>query len=166
MQCTWQTRSGIGGDRGADLGILAARMQGAEPAGNDVSTLLDGMKARAARAHARLKSIGVPTHERIWWLPDHPYHHAVTLLPCCHEHHRPAPEFAIDSLLEEARFEPSVPPLDTDLSGPLLVVGGPSALPLGQIGSLFSCFLRLTVMRQQRWAPNGGGCVMNISMQS
>jgi len=36
-------------------------MQGAEPAGNDVSTLLDGMKARAARAHARLKSIGVPT---------------------------------------------------------------------------------------------------------
>src|ERR1700681_2742655 len=29
--------------------------------GNDVSTYLDGMKARAARAHARLKSIGVPT---------------------------------------------------------------------------------------------------------
>ena len=109
MQCTWQTRSGIGGDRGADRGILAARMQGAEPAGNDVSTHLDGMKAHAARAHARLKSIGVPTHERIWWLPDHPYHHAVTLLPCCHEHHRPAPEFAIDSLLEQAGFEPLVP---------------------------------------------------------
>ena len=29
--------------------------------GNDVSTDLDGMKARAARANARLKSIGVPT---------------------------------------------------------------------------------------------------------
>jgi len=29
--------------------------------GNDVSTYLDGMKARAGRAHARLKSIGVPT---------------------------------------------------------------------------------------------------------
>ena len=29
--------------------------------GNDVSTYLDGMKARAARANARLKSIGVPT---------------------------------------------------------------------------------------------------------
>ena len=29
--------------------------------GNDVSTYLDGMKARAARAHARLKSIGAPT---------------------------------------------------------------------------------------------------------
>jgi 2-keto-3-deoxy-L-rhamnonate aldolase RhmA len=29
--------------------------------GNDVSTYLNGMKARAARAHARLKSIGVPT---------------------------------------------------------------------------------------------------------
>jgi 2-keto-3-deoxy-L-rhamnonate aldolase RhmA len=28
--------------------------------GNDVSTYLDGMKARAGRAHARLKSIGVP----------------------------------------------------------------------------------------------------------
>ena len=28
--------------------------------GNDVSTYLEGMKARAARAHARLKSIGVP----------------------------------------------------------------------------------------------------------
>ena len=29
--------------------------------GNDVSTYLDGMKARAGRANARLKSIGVPT---------------------------------------------------------------------------------------------------------
>ena len=29
--------------------------------GNDVSTYLDGLKARAARANARLKSIGVPT---------------------------------------------------------------------------------------------------------
>ena len=29
--------------------------------GNDVSTYLDGMRARAGRAHARLKSIGVPT---------------------------------------------------------------------------------------------------------
>jgi 2-keto-3-deoxy-L-rhamnonate aldolase RhmA len=29
--------------------------------GNDVSTYLDGMKARAGRAHARLNSIGVPT---------------------------------------------------------------------------------------------------------
>ena len=29
--------------------------------GNDVSTYLDGLKARAGRAHARLKSIGVPT---------------------------------------------------------------------------------------------------------
>jgi hypothetical protein len=29
--------------------------------GNDVSTYLDGLKARAARVHARLKSIGVPT---------------------------------------------------------------------------------------------------------
>ena len=29
--------------------------------GNDVSTYLDGMKTRAGRAHARLKSIGVPT---------------------------------------------------------------------------------------------------------
>jgi 2-keto-3-deoxy-L-rhamnonate aldolase RhmA len=28
--------------------------------GNDVSTYLDGLRARAARAHARLKSIGVP----------------------------------------------------------------------------------------------------------
>ena len=28
--------------------------------GNDVSTWLDGLKARAGRAHARLKSIGVP----------------------------------------------------------------------------------------------------------
>src|SRR5207253_4926638 len=32
MQCTRQTRSGIGGDRGADREILAARMQCAEPA--------------------------------------------------------------------------------------------------------------------------------------
>jgi hypothetical protein len=29
--------------------------------GNDVSTWLDALKARAGRAHARLKSIGVPT---------------------------------------------------------------------------------------------------------
>jgi hypothetical protein len=29
--------------------------------GNDISTYLDGLKARAGRAHARLKSIGVPT---------------------------------------------------------------------------------------------------------
>jgi hypothetical protein len=29
--------------------------------GNDVSTYLDGLKSRADRAHARLKSIGVPT---------------------------------------------------------------------------------------------------------
>src|SRR5467141_3542885 len=29
----WQARSGIGGDRGADRGILAARVQGVEPAG-------------------------------------------------------------------------------------------------------------------------------------
>jgi 2-keto-3-deoxy-L-rhamnonate aldolase RhmA len=29
--------------------------------GNDVSTYLDGMKARAGRAHEQLKSIGVPT---------------------------------------------------------------------------------------------------------
>ena len=29
--------------------------------GTDVSTYLDGLKARASRAHARLKSIGVPT---------------------------------------------------------------------------------------------------------
>jgi 2-keto-3-deoxy-L-rhamnonate aldolase RhmA len=29
--------------------------------GTDTSTYLDGLKARAARAHARLKSIGVPT---------------------------------------------------------------------------------------------------------
>jgi hypothetical protein len=29
--------------------------------GNHVSTYLDGMKARAGRAHVRLKSIGVPT---------------------------------------------------------------------------------------------------------
>jgi hypothetical protein len=28
--------------------------------GNDVSTYLDGLKARAGRANARLKSIGVP----------------------------------------------------------------------------------------------------------
>jgi hypothetical protein len=28
--------------------------------GNDVSTYLDGLKARAGHAHARLKSIGVP----------------------------------------------------------------------------------------------------------
>jgi hypothetical protein len=28
--------------------------------GNDVSTWLDGLKARAGRAHARVKSIGVP----------------------------------------------------------------------------------------------------------
>jgi hypothetical protein len=28
--------------------------------GTDVSTYLDGLKARASRAHARLKSIGVP----------------------------------------------------------------------------------------------------------
>jgi hypothetical protein len=28
--------------------------------GNDVSTWLDGLKARAGRAHPRLKSIGVP----------------------------------------------------------------------------------------------------------
>jgi len=54
--------------------------------GNDVSTYLDGMKARAGRAHARLKSIGCRPHERIWWLPDHAYHHAATLLPCSHEH--------------------------------------------------------------------------------
>jgi hypothetical protein len=33
MHCTRQARSGIGGDRVADRGILAARMQGAEPAG-------------------------------------------------------------------------------------------------------------------------------------
>jgi hypothetical protein len=29
-------------------------------AGNDVSTYLDDLRARASRAHARLKSIGVP----------------------------------------------------------------------------------------------------------
>jgi len=29
--------------------------------GTDVSTYLDGLKARAGRAHARLKAIGVPT---------------------------------------------------------------------------------------------------------
>jgi hypothetical protein len=29
--------------------------------GTDTSTYLDGLKARAERAHARLKSIGVPT---------------------------------------------------------------------------------------------------------
>jgi hypothetical protein len=29
--------------------------------GSDVSTYLDGLKARANRAHTRLKSIGVPT---------------------------------------------------------------------------------------------------------
>jgi hypothetical protein len=29
--------------------------------GTDVSTYLDGLKARASRAHARLKFIGVPT---------------------------------------------------------------------------------------------------------
>ena len=29
--------------------------------GTDTSTYLEGLKARAARAHARLKSIGVPT---------------------------------------------------------------------------------------------------------
>jgi hypothetical protein len=29
--------------------------------GNDISTYLDGLKVRASRAHARLKSIGVPT---------------------------------------------------------------------------------------------------------
>jgi 2-keto-3-deoxy-L-rhamnonate aldolase RhmA len=29
--------------------------------GNDVSTYLDGLKARAGRAHERLKSMGVPT---------------------------------------------------------------------------------------------------------
>jgi hypothetical protein len=28
--------------------------------GNDVSTWLDGLQARAGRAHARLKAIGVP----------------------------------------------------------------------------------------------------------
>jgi hypothetical protein len=28
--------------------------------GNDITTLLDGLKARAGRANARLKSIGVP----------------------------------------------------------------------------------------------------------
>jgi 2-keto-3-deoxy-L-rhamnonate aldolase RhmA len=33
MQCPRQARSGIGGDRGADRGILAARVQGAEPSG-------------------------------------------------------------------------------------------------------------------------------------
>src|SRR5947207_9237801 len=32
--------------------------------GNDISTYLDGLKARAGRAHARLKSIGVPTQMR------------------------------------------------------------------------------------------------------
>jgi hypothetical protein len=30
--------------------------------GTDVSTYLDDLKSRASRAHARLKSIGVPTH--------------------------------------------------------------------------------------------------------
>ena len=30
-------------------------------AGNDISTYLDGLKARAGRAHARLKSLGVLT---------------------------------------------------------------------------------------------------------
>ena len=29
--------------------------------GTDVSTYLDGLKVRASRAHARLKSIGMPT---------------------------------------------------------------------------------------------------------
>jgi hypothetical protein len=34
--------------------------------GNDVSTYLDGLMARAGRAHARLKSIGVPgAYDRI-----------------------------------------------------------------------------------------------------
>jgi len=35
-----------------------------------VSTYLDGMEARAGRAHARLKSIGVPTP---WERHDGPY---------------------------------------------------------------------------------------------
>ena len=35
-------------------------MQGVESARTDASTYLDGLKARAGRAHARLKSIGVP----------------------------------------------------------------------------------------------------------
>jgi hypothetical protein len=30
-------------------------------AGNDISTYLDGLKTRAGRAHARLKSLGVLT---------------------------------------------------------------------------------------------------------
>src|SRR5207244_11498965 len=35
--------------------------------------------------HGRSR-LGCRPHERIWWQPDHPSHHAVTLLPCCHEH--------------------------------------------------------------------------------
>jgi hypothetical protein len=35
-------------------------LTGADLSGNDVSTWLDGLKAGAGRAQARLKSIGVP----------------------------------------------------------------------------------------------------------
>ena len=56
-----QARAGIGGDRGADQGILAARVQGAEPAGERCEHLSRRDESARARAHARLKSIGVPT---------------------------------------------------------------------------------------------------------
>src|SRR5207237_6859594 len=116
MQCTRQTRSGIGGDRGADRGILAARMQGAERAGE--------RREHASRRNESARGPCTCAVEVDWGadpmrgsggcliilITTPSYHHAVTLLPCCHEHHRPAPEFAIDSLLEEAGFELVVPP--------------------------------------------------------
>ncbi|MGB8109586.1 MAG: hypothetical protein WCF41_10050 [Pseudolabrys sp.] len=43
-------------ERGWRLGCKVLNLPG-----TDVSTYLDGLKVRASRAHARLKSIGVPT---------------------------------------------------------------------------------------------------------
>src|SRR5438105_1265016 len=87
MQCTRQTCSGIGGDRGADRGILAARMQGAELAGErreHVSRRNES--ARGPCTCAVEVDWGADPMRGSGGLADHPYYHAVTLLPCCHEH--------------------------------------------------------------------------------
>jgi 2-keto-3-deoxy-L-rhamnonate aldolase RhmA len=60
-EATWKACSGLRGDGSADRGILAARVQGVEPAWQRCQHLSRWLKARAGRAHARLKSIAVPT---------------------------------------------------------------------------------------------------------
>src|SRR5204862_4996617 len=88
MQCTRQTRSGIGGDRGADRGILAARMQGAEPAGE--------RREHASRRNESARGPCTCAVEVDWGAdPMRGSGGCLILvttprpLPCCHEHAHP-----------------------------------------------------------------------------